>query len=590
MKQLITTLVVLTGLVCGGTASAQQVTGLNAAHRNGQTFLVWNESSRSAGYHVYRSSQPITSKNLSSAQLLTSRWGPLDQDSSVNKYRPDYVPEHFVIEDNGVPLSGNQGLFVHTTQTTDSPTAYYAVTSVSNGRESKKIANGSNATAQPVTEASATAKPVLTLTKNGGTGRLYTQYMDYANWNPTLKGYAFNYTVAIPANYNPNKAYPLQLHMHAHSEIPKFEPESEYNWQVIQIFPSDVGEFQNSMHTWWYGHSADHNYLTDGNTPKSGKIVNFTEQRVIQAVAEVVSNPDFRVNTDLIYAYGHSMGASGSLSLALRYPTILTGIYASEPMTNYAASPLFQEEFVRLWGEQSANLPILNRGRYAGYIVSDTSGVWDWMNHQLQVRRRRTSDFAFLNLDFGKDDAIIDWATQGQPMVQALTEGKVGFAMGALDNVGHSWLGFHSLNKNQFGFGYDDQAPWQYPNSMSFVGLQNASGNGPMSPGPTGNDEYNVSIEWSTTHNSFDKDIVDTATRYEVSLRSLKEDQTVSVTPRNTKAFRLKPGQNCSWVARNSKNKVLAQGKSTADRAALVTAESVPVGSGKGSRLVIECP
>lgn len=589
MKQLIAALVVLTGLVWVGIGNAKQVTGLTAVHRTGQTFLVWNESSSSAGYHVYRSSQPITSSNLSSAQLLTSRWGPLDQDTSVNKYRPDYVPQHFVVEDNGVPLSGNQGLFVYTTQKTDSSTAYYAVTSVENGSESKKVVNGANTTAQPMREAAATAKPVLTLTKNGGKGRLYTQYMDYSNWNPTLKGYAFNYSVALPGNYNPKKAYPLQLQLHAHSEVPKFEPESEYNWQVIQLFPSDVGEYQNSIHTWWYGHAADHNYVTNGKIPNSGKIGNFTEQRVIQAVAEVVSNPDFRVNTDLIHAYGHSMGASGSLSLALRYPTVLSGIYASEPMTNYAASPTFQEEFVRLWGTQSANLPIVNRGRFAGYVRKDTSGVWDWMNHQLQVRRRRAADFAYLNLDFGKDDTIIDWATQGQPMIRALTEAKAGFSLSALDNVGHNWLGFNSININQFGLGHDDKAPWRYPNSVSFVSIQNATGSGPISPGPRGNDEYNVSVEWSTPHNSFHKDIVDQPKRFEVSVRSLAGDQTMSVTPRNTKNFKLKPGQKCVWVAQNKRKKTIAQGNVTVDRAALVTAESVPVGTGKGTRLLFEC-
>lgn len=590
MKQLITALVVFVGIAWVSTCYAKQVTGLTAVHRSGQTFLVWNESSSSASYHVYRSSQPITSKNLSSAQLLTNRWGPLDQDTSVNKYRPEYVPEHFVIEDNGSPLSGNQGLFVYTTQKTDSSAAYYAVTSVARGKESKKIASGVNTTAQPLGESAATAKPVLTLSKNGGKGRLYTQYMDYTNWNPTLKGYAFNYAVAIPGNYNPKKAYPLQLQLHAHSEVPKFEPESEYNWQVIQVFPSDVGEYQNSMHTWWYGHAADHNYVTDGKIPKSGKVGNFTEQRVIQAIAEVVSNPDFRVNTDLIHAYGHSMGASGSLSLALRYPTVLAGIYASEPMTNYAASPNFQEEFVRLWGQHSANLPIVNRGRFAGYIRNDTSGVWDWMNHQLQVSRRRAADFAYLNLDFGKDDTVIDWVTQGQPMVQALTEAKAGFSLTAIDNVGHNWLGFNSINPKQFGLGMDDElAPWRYPNSISFVALQNASGSGPIIPQPHGNDQYNVNIEWSTPHNSFHKNIVDQVSRYEVSLRSLDGDQTVSVTPRNTKDFKLKPGQKCAWVASNSREKKIAEGNATVDGASLVTAVTVPVGTGKGTRLVIEC-
>lgn len=592
MKQQISALLLLTALLSGtSTLSAQTVTGLTATHRSGQTFLVWDEPSSSAGYHVYRSSQPITAANLSSATRLTGRWGALGPDTSVNKQRADYVPEHFVISDLAAPLSDNQGLFVYTTQENDSATAYYAVTTVLNGKEDKSLAGGANTTVQPSAEFMTTPKPVLTLSKNEGKGRLYTQYMDYANWNPTLKGYAFNYAVAVPGNYNPKKSYPLQLQLHAHSEVPKFEPESEYNWQIIQIFPADLGEYQGSTHTWWYGHARDHNYLTDGSKPTQGTIENYTEQRVIQAIADVVANPDFNVNIDLIHAYGHSMGASGSVSLALRYPSVLAGVYASEPMTNYATSPTFQEEFVKLWGSQSANLPVVNNGRYAQAIRKDKQGVWDWMNHQLQVQRRRAFDFAYLNIDFGKDDTIIDWATQGKPMIQALTAAKAGFSMMALDNVGHNWLGFASINPNQFGLGMDDMAPWRYPNSQSFVSLQNASGSGSVTPGPTGNDSYNTNLEWSTPHNSFDKDIVDNENRFEVSLRSLEGDQSVSVTPRNTKEFRLKPGQSCAWVASSSRGKKkLAEGYATADAAALVTAESVPVKTGKGTRLTIVCP
>ena len=50
-------------------------------------------------------------------------------------------------------------------------------------------------------------------------GRIYTQFMDYSNWNPTFNGYAYNYAVSVPADYNPNQAYPLSIVPHAHSEV-----------------------------------------------------------------------------------------------------------------------------------------------------------------------------------------------------------------------------------------------------------------------------------------------------------------------------------------------------------------------------------
>lgn len=570
--------------------------GLSATHRSGQTFLLWDEPDSAAHYHVYRSNQPITTDNLSSATLLTSRWGPVDQHTSVNKYATDDVPGFFVVEDLGAPLDYNTGLFVHTVQTGEDGAAYYAVTAVINGSENKLLVNGSNTLSSPVDESVNTPQPVLTVSMNDGKGRIYTQYMDYVNWNPTLNGYAFNYTVAVPFNYNPEQSYPLQLQLHVFGATATVVPQSEFGWQVIQVFPNDPGEGQNAIHTWWYGHSADHNYLTDGAIPFAGRVENFTEQRILSAVNEVIANSNFNVNTDLVHAYGNSMGASGVVSLGMRYPAVFAGIYASEPMTNYATNPLFQENLRQLWGEQSQNLPIVNRGSSAQTISkygsdgSQPTGVWDWMNHQLQLRRRTADDFAYLNMDFGKSDNVIDWLTQGRPMLQALTDAKAGFSATALAGTGHDWLAFNAVNKNQFGLGENGLAPWRYPRSLSFVSLQNASGSGQIPPGLTDTDEYNINIEWSTPHNAFHQTIVDNPNRYAISLRSLAADQTVSVTPRNTQAFRLSSGQQCNWTATsNSGSALIGSGSSTVDSNELVTAVSVPVNTGPGTRLDISC-
>lgn len=566
------------------------VTGLSARHQSGQTFLTWNEPDSNAFYHVYRSNQPISTANISSATLLTNRWGPLDSDTSVHKHASEGVSGYFVVEDLGAPLSHNTGLFVHTTQNGQAGTAYYAVTTVVNGSENKTI-TGSATTSESVN----TPRPVLTVSTNGGKGRTYTQYMDYANWNPTLNGYAFNYAVAVPFNYSPSQSYPLQVQLHAYGSTPTVVDQSEYDWQVIQLFPVDPGDAQNTIHTWWYGHAADHNYLRS-NTPTNGTVENFTEQRLLRAINEVISNSDFNVNTNLIHAFGNSMGASGAVSLAMRYPSVFAGTYASQPMTNYASSPIFQTEFVKLWGSQSTNLPIVNRGPNSGAITRYSSDgnqpvrVWNWMNHQQQLRDRRGDNFAFMMMDFGKADSTIDWATQGQPMFQALTDGKAGFTATALAGIGHNWLAFNAVNVDQFGLGDASLAPWRYPNSLSFVSLQFASGSGSLQPSTSETDEYNTTIDWSTPQNSFDQNIVDSNNRYEISLRSLASNQSVSVTPRNTQAFKPSSGQPCNWTAsRNSDNNQLASGNLTVDSNSLATAEAVPVNNGSGIRLVITC-
>lgn len=579
------------------TAGGEVASEIVARHRNGQTFLVWREAGGGADYHVYRHNSPITSSNLASATRLTDRWGPLDQNTSVNRYGGSDVPQNFVINDSGQPLGDDRGLFVHTTQNNRQGTAYYAVTSVVSGRENRTIVAGRNATTQSVNEAVATPRPVLTASVNGGKGRMYTQYMDYSRWNPTLKGYAFNFSVALPANYNPSQSYPLRVYLHAYGEPLKFVNQSEYDWPVIQLFPSDPGDTLNSVHTWWYGFAKDHNYKTQGSVPRSGKVENFTEQRVLASVDFLIDDGQFNVDRNLVHVFGHSMGGSGALSLGMRYPGVFAGIYASEAMTDYAASPIFQENFSRLWGEQSANLPIENNGRNNSAIRNyDSNGsqptrVWNWMNHQEQLNRRRGDRFAYLMVDHGKADSVIDWQTQGRPMAQVFTNARVGFSASALGGVGHSWLSFNSVVTSMFGFGFDDERGWRYPRNLSFPGIHNASGSGSIQPGNSGDDKHNTTLEWSTPRNNFHQNIVDSSNRYEISIRSMAGDQTADITPRNTNSFRPASGTRCSWNAKSiSDNRSLSSGTSTVDGSRLLTIPGVFILAGSGTRLSINCP
>lgn len=572
------------------------VTELTAIHRSGQTFLVWPETSSSANYHVYRHSTPITEDNLSSATQLTSRWGALSTDTSSNRHRMENVPANFIISDLGAPLTNNTGLFVYTIQAGEQGQSYYAVTTISGGgADNQFIASGHTLTSA-INESTGTPKPVLTASKNNGKGRMYTQYMDYANWNPTFNGYAYNYTVALPQSYNPSQSYPLQLSLHAYNDKLKYPDSAEFDWEFIQLFTTDPGEPQGTEHTWWYGFAADHNYNTDGSTPNSGLIANFTEQRILSAIREVIADQNINVNTDLIHAVGNSMGASGALSLGLRYPNRFSGIYSSEPMTNYAASPKFQTNFVHLWGQQQSNLQIVNGGEdndsIQNYGVGGniSMGVWDWMNHLQQVRQRKAETFAYLMIDHGKDDTTIDWQTQGQPLVRALSDAKAGFSANALGGVAHIWLAYDAVVTSMFGLGYDDEAAWRYPRSLSFPAIHNASGSSTLNPGSSSDDSYNMNIEWSTPKNQFHQPITDTSSTYEITIRSTSANQTADITPRRTQSFRPGTGSQCSWRAqRASDNQLLASGTATAETGGLITAVGVPLNTGTGTRLIINC-
>ena len=96
-------------------------------------------------------------------------------------------------------------------------------------------------------------------------------------------------------------------------------------------------------------------------------------------------------------------------------------------MTDYQHSPTFIEEWERLWGAKSDNLPIRLLGGHAAPLArfgsggGDATGVWDWQNHQAQAPRLAPLGTSYLMFGHGKDDRTIDWTTQGRPLVAALT-------------------------------------------------------------------------------------------------------------------------------------------------------------------------
>lgn len=567
--------------------------GIEAFHRDGQTFLTWAEDTSIDGeqYQIYRHSERITADNLSAAELLTDRWGPLDDDTSVHKTARSGAPTHFVIEDLAAPLDDDTGLFVYTTQQGDSGKAYYAVATLPSGvwqTSVDRIQRLDSAVSETVSQTTA----VLADATHSGKGRLYTHYMDYENWNPTLEGYAFNYLVTLPSNYDPSTEYPLKVVLHAYSEGHPFLSETPFGIEEIQIHPDDPGEERGSLHTWWYGFSADHDYRVDGAIPNAGVIENFTEQRVLKAVDEVVA--EFNVDTARIAAEGHSMGGSGALGLGIHYGDFFAGIYASQGMTDYQNSTFFLSEFERLWGRVDTNLEIVNDGPHAELITRynaggpEATGVWDWLDHGEQLVRRRGEPISYLMFGFGKLDDIIDWKTQGQPFLADVQASSVAYAAELRGDAGHGWLGYDFLVPNLFSGRDFGLGEWQYRNDTSYIAVAGSDFSGPAVPTDFGTDYYNLTIDWATAWNAFDTPIVDTADRYEVTVRSLTSPQTASLTPQNLQQFSVTPGQDVAWQAIDAASgQSVQQGRIQADADGLITLPDVLVSTGRGTRLIL---
>lgn len=580
--------------------SAVQPTSTSAFHRSGQTFLTWQENSTVTheSYVIYRHTEPINASNLSDARRVAT----VAEGSSIyhteRSRAGDYPAEtnggyaslrNYVIQPLGAQLSDTTGLFVWTTKANEN--AYYAVTTLASGSENTSDFAVGN-TAGPVSETVEDPSPIMIWRSAENYGCVYTQFMDYENWNPTYETpegqtYAYNYFVGFPAPGVCEQGIPASwaLILHVEGYGSRYEiAEGSHYYCAVELWCDDPRQ------SWYYGYSATHDYTDPEAAVTTGPIVNFTEERLQRAVYDVLRDPDFsNVDPKRVYCYGHSMGGSGALALAMRYPNVFAAVYCSEPMTNYGACVLWHEDFIPKWGAIETNLPVENRGVFASHLAKyNATGVYDWQNHQLQLVQRKADEMAHVSLGHGTEDDVITWADQGLLAYEPFNQGRRAFS-GEIVQDGHTWIGYSGMGPT-VGDTYDASpgGPFFGLNVVrdeTLPALTYASGSLPVPP--TGVGGYNMNLEWSASWNPWAGAPTDTATRWEIALRSLQGDQAVDVTPRRCQEFTAIAGQPYVWERRDLSGALLDSGSVVADSSGLVTVTSVPVTT-QGIRLRIE--
>jgi len=622
-----------------------QPTGLAARHRSGQTFLTWQEQpGASLRYRVYRHTTAIDAGNLAQATLL---YDGVPQDSGrfyANRYNVDaggvwderYV-ERFVVEDGGAELAAGVGLLVWTLAPTDfgggqSGAGYYAITTVDAGGENRTDFGAGN-TVGPVAESVADPLPVeIAAPGIDPGGHIFVQYMPLRDWNVTFHApnpgnifygldetspavanaiqYAYDYAVYAPRAADCGGALPAQLpvvvSLHGwggNSYGPRTEDPDPYGWCVYRIYPIDQSE------TWWFGFARNHDYRGDWTPGAGDSIANFTERRVLRMVYDLLRDPPGPpADANRVFIFGSSMGGSGTLAFALRYPNVFAAAYAGQPMTNYATSGDgggidWRSDLTPKWGEVADDLPVIitGPGNWAdGLQAENGTGVWTWQNHQAQAVARRASDAVPLGIAHGVEDDVIEWSTQGRPIYPALNSAQQVWG-GAAVPGGHSWTGFGG---SLYNLDQDFAASWApFQNfaprrGETVPGLSNGSTNALLPP--TGVGDYNLGVRWSASWDPWDGAPVDTPTRWEMSFCYQDVDRyenacgtgqplTVDVTPRRVQHFPLVAGAGYRWENRRvSDNGLVASGNVTADADGLVTVPAFALNHAGGNRLILQ--
>ncbi len=368
-------------------AGPPQPTALSVTHRSGQSFITWQERSELQGlsYRVYRHTAPITSSNIVSATLLYE----VPEGSSqfyANRYRdysspPNWQPRYvdrFIVTDLGQQLPGDSGLLVWTLGPSDfgggnKGSAYYAVTTVDGGIENIDDFTKQN-TYGPVSEAIGDPTPILIQESDTG-WHAFIQYMDLRSWNPTFHApnstnsyygldstdpkvknaiqYAYDYAVFVPGHEQCGETIPdtlpVLVSLHAWQGNVYPPPSSASSYCAYVIRPVDVTE------TWWYGFARNHDFRLGGSPVAGDEVVNYTEYRVLRMVYDLIRDPLTKpVDPERVYVSGHSMGASGALAFALRYPNVFAASYASKPMTNYREAGGWTGSVASKWGQPIA--------------------------------------------------------------------------------------------------------------------------------------------------------------------------------------------------------------------------------------------
>ncbi len=524
----------LTGVMATAvTTEAATVTDLQVLVQKGQAFVTFREIPGSGvTYRVYRSANPISS--VSGLIPIAT----LPQGSGLNRY----TGQMFIITDLGSPLPTQTGLLVWTTNSTGS--FYYAVTNSSDAT----LAAGTNVTSSatnevvwPVPGSIQLKAPYLEFGPGSHQVTEYFAWEDYSTWDHTAwpyYGHRYNVLVA-PSGLQPGVKYPLTLVLHAAGDSGYLEPPTGHGRPTgISVIPRDntfqfsgPDPYTGTNHVWsfWYGWKRS----TDS------VVVNATERRCVRYVQLTRDDPKFQVDPARLHVAGISLGGGGAMHIAYHYPQLFAA----------AASTIG-------WVDPTSTRGSLPYQGFVGLRV-ENGELWDnWVDQRWLVEHRSPLTPPII-YTFAKNDPILP--PTAYPALLTSTETYKNAYIAKWQDVGHN------------GFYLGGAASWtRYKRNEAYPAFANATNSDSVS---VQQGQRNLNLDWSSALNSHGAgtDILDAATTFSMSFRSLTTDAVADVTIRNAQLFVPTPGQIVSWTNARSSGGVLESGTTTADQAGLIS-------------------
>lgn len=542
-----------------------KVGGIQAACRNGQTFVTWKDAAEGEDgakfrYSLYRSTAAITQENLAQAELcyhgVLNNSGKLFGSAFNPKDRLDPQKAYATIEEGGKPLPAWSGLAVHTVLKDEK--AFYAVVATDDKfAPLSPVVPGESATKDAVEEKVAPIQPIkLHDSKSRGQYSPQTCVTGKQGLGLVVSLHASTGQGGGAGDYGDYYLYFATPEMGWRDGLPgvfsvKENHDPKDNTLVLES--RDAIEHPNgkqAMETFWFGYLC----VPQGAAHKEARAYPFTEKRMEWVIGWVI--PKYGVDANRVYCGGGSMGAWGSTSFGFRRPALFAACYPNRPRTI------------------QRGLPSLVPAPAKDQKVLMADGQTDYYERMNSVKfaEQTSEDLSFYGWCCGRNDGFATWKEQIE-MVKAMTKAHHAFAF-AWNNGDHS-SGAEAMSQVQK---YYPAALFSKNASHPAFGnssIDNNMGSGDPKEGDlTGG--INLGFHWS--------DVADEDGKWsaKISNELAKEALTVDVTPRRCQKFKAKNGETLKWASSGG-----GSGSAAADEHGLVTIEKLAIKPGETVTLTI---